>query len=322
MANPPIVTFGRATGGSPRVVVLNHRLASINGFFIDCLVSDGHTFDADVTEFPVESGATISDNIRNKPLVVTMECIVSNAPIGQLATLRDQDNDPVDSAYEMLLKVRADRQPVTIFTSLRTYTNMALQNLSIPRESGTGDALKFTVTFKQIELVVNRREKRVAIVGAKNGGSTTRTVQTWGSKSIYINSPNSSWYDFAIDAWRSTVKYGSEPKHKEGTAAPHVGPVPDLTSASHMIGPGQWLVSKGKPLEYTQAFWGSRSSAQRLDAAVRAELLSRGPRPNPFDKKTMRTIRLVQPGQYLIEHSVSTGIGDSAIGPASGDTFD
>jgi hypothetical protein len=191
---------------APVVTVLNHALATIDGFFIDCLLSDNHVFDADVTEFPVESGSTISDNIRNKPLVVTMECLISNAPLGQLVSLRDKVSDPTDSAYDLLLKIRNDRRPVSIGTSLRHYDNMALQSLSIPRESGRGDELKFTAVFKQIEFVTNIRDKRVAIVGAKSSGPRTFSpVQDTSTGYIYVDVRTNTWWDDAIVGWRSNV---------------------------------------------------------------------------------------------------------------------
>ncbi len=152
---------------APNVQILNKQLAMIDDFLIDCLLSDSHTFAAEVTKFPVESGGVISDNIRNEPLVVVMDCLISNTPIGQLVAIRDKVNEPADAAYDVLLKIRADRRPVTIRTSLRTYDTMALQNLSIPRASGRGDELRFTATWQQIEIVVNRRGTRVAIPGAK-----------------------------------------------------------------------------------------------------------------------------------------------------------
>lgn len=194
----------------PKVTVLIHALGSINGFFLDCLLSDSHVFDADVTEFPVESGATITDNIRNKPLVITMECLVSNAPLGQLVQLRDHPDESTDAAYDMLQKIRKDRQLVSISTSLRTFDNMALQGLTIPRESGRGDELKFTAIFKQVELVTHKREKRVAIVGASGGGAApdfldklTKTISVDTSKGyIYAYLIDNTWFDEDIGGWR------------------------------------------------------------------------------------------------------------------------
>lgn len=174
---------------------------------IDCLISDNHNYDAEVTDFPVESGSTISDNIRNKPLVVTMECIVTNSPIGQAVNFREPGSVPADTAYAAMLKIRDKRQPVTIRTSLSTFRNMALQNLTIPRESGRGDELRFTATFKQIEIVVNRRDKRVAIVGAKSGGVKTFTlIRDPSMTTAFIHLPDLTWYDPEIGGWRKSVQ--------------------------------------------------------------------------------------------------------------------
>lgn len=175
---------------------------------IDCLISDNHTFDAEVTDFPVESGSTISDNIRNKPLVVTMDCLVTNTPIGQVVNFRNKDEDPVDTAYNAMIKIRNARKPVSIRTSLKTYKNMALQNLSVPRESGRGDELRFTATFKQVEFVVNRRDTRVAIVGAKSGGVREfhPTADT-STDNILVHMPDQTWFDGAIGGWRHSVHF-------------------------------------------------------------------------------------------------------------------
>ncbi len=171
MATTPIVTVGPA-----RAEVLVNELVMINEFLIDCCLSDNHNYESEVTDFPVESGSTISDNIRNKPLVVTMECIVSNTPIGKIVKYRNNTSDPASSAYEVLIKIREDKQPVPIRTSLRTFENMALQNLTIPRSSGRGDELRFTATFKQIEIVINKRGTRVAIPGAIAKTSSNKTT--------------------------------------------------------------------------------------------------------------------------------------------------
>lgn len=155
----------------PGAQVLPQQLVMIDEFLMDVSLNEGHEFESEVTEFPVESGSNIVDNVRPKPITVTMECLVSNTPIGFLATTRGtgsgSPSDPVDDAYEHLLKIRERREPVTIRTSLRTFENMVLKSLSIPRSSGRGDELRFTATFQQIQVVTNKRVRRVAVI---NGG--------------------------------------------------------------------------------------------------------------------------------------------------------
>lgn len=151
----------------PGAQVLPSQLVMIDDFLMDVVLHEDHKFESDVTEYPVESGSTISDNVRPRPIVITMECLVSNSPIGFLSSRHPNapgggSSDPADDAYEHLQKIRDRRNPVTIRTSLRTFDNMVLKDLSIPRSQGRGDELRFTATFQQIITVTNKRVRRTA----------------------------------------------------------------------------------------------------------------------------------------------------------------
>lgn len=152
----------------------------INGYPIDLALTEDHSFESAVTEYPVESGADISDNIRNKPLEITLEGIVSDTPIGAIAldaTRRVESGQasPSLDAYTRLLAIREAREPVTVETSLGKFEHMALTHLGVPRDRATGKALKFTVTFRQVRIVQNTRVTvRVAVPnagGKVNGGN-------------------------------------------------------------------------------------------------------------------------------------------------------
>lgn len=154
----------------PSAQALPYQLVMIDDFLIDVVLSEDHTFESDVTEYPVESGSNITDNVRPRPIVVTMECLVSNTPIGFLASRHPNGEqggggEPADDCYELLQKIRDKREPVIIRTSLRTFDNMVLKSLSIPRAKDRGDALKFTASFQQIQVVTNKRTRRIAVPG-------------------------------------------------------------------------------------------------------------------------------------------------------------
>ncbi len=148
----------------------------INNYLIDVSIKEGHAFDAEVTDFPVESGSSFSDNIRKKPITVMMEGLVSNKPIGDIIDKRRSAGAPatnfstlsiVDNhaqeAYAVLLAVWGVGEPVTIRTSLGTFERMALTSLNVPRDAQTGDVLYFTASFQQIQVVTNERiRKRTA----------------------------------------------------------------------------------------------------------------------------------------------------------------
>lgn len=132
----------------------------IDDFELDAAVVEDHTFDSEVTEYPVEKGADVADHVRARPIVVTIEGIVSDTPVGSLAERRfDQFGEFLYSgeAFTKLQEIRDAREPVRIITSLRSYDNMLLQSIQVPRDARTGDALRFRATFVQLQLVTNAR---------------------------------------------------------------------------------------------------------------------------------------------------------------------
>lgn len=140
----------------------------IAGFAIDATATQDHTLDSEVTDHPVESGSDITDNVRAQPITVALDCIVSNTPIGLVASQRDPATAPGDDAYAKLLEIRDAREPVVIETERQRYENMVLQSLTIPIAADTGDSLRFRATFKQIRIVTNSRTTtKVAVPRAK-----------------------------------------------------------------------------------------------------------------------------------------------------------
>jgi hypothetical protein len=172
----------------------NPEFVMINNFLIDVSIQEDHTYESEVTDYPIESGGSISDNIRPKPITVTMQGIVSNTPLGGILAARQRTettsaqgsaNVMEKAAYFLLKQIWIDREPVTIRTSLNTFENMALTSLTIPKSKDVGSALHFTASFQQIQIVTNKRvQLRVAVPigrGAKNLGplpSTTRLIRS------------------------------------------------------------------------------------------------------------------------------------------------
>lgn len=188
------------------------QLALIDGFVIDCLLNEVHQLDNEVTEFPVEDGSTISDNIRPKPLVVQMECLISDTPLEFAGLFRPKTSIPTDDAYSLLKTIREQRRLIEIDTSLEHYKNMAVESLSIPRPAGRGDDLRFNATFKQVELVQNIRGERlrVAIPQAQDPGRQYKVLKSAPKGTRYVDlEPIRSflpWYDPDILAWRHDAR--------------------------------------------------------------------------------------------------------------------
>lgn len=143
--------------------------ASIDALTLDASVNETHDTDVDVTDFPVEQGANISDHRRRKPRTITVEGVVSNTPL-------PDDGDPMNTvtsngftwnsrssadatrastAYNTLLDLADASRLLTVVTSLQKYENMTITKLSVPRNASIGQALRFTATLREIRVVRN-----------------------------------------------------------------------------------------------------------------------------------------------------------------------
>lgn len=202
------------------------QLVAINDFLIDCSLNETHTFESQVTEYPVESGSNITDNIRPMPITIEMECLVSNSPIGLMATFRNTitspDNEfpptkPSEDAYEMLQRIRSKREPVTIRTSLRTYTKMALKSLTIPRSGKSGDDLRFTATFQQIDSVENKRSIRVSTPNGNGKKKIAKGADPLDMRQIIIDTKHRVWWDPDFSTWREWVTYVKDSERVDTT---------------------------------------------------------------------------------------------------------
>ena len=56
-------------------------MITIKGFPIDAAITEEHTYDSEVTSYPVESGSDITDNVRTLPIEITIEGLVSDNPL-------------------------------------------------------------------------------------------------------------------------------------------------------------------------------------------------------------------------------------------------
>lgn len=157
---------------------------------IDALTQVTHQADVEVTEHKVEVGADISDHARLKPEVLTLVGLVSNTSIGTqirrtisvdggvdftssvLADVPAGAPGRAEEAYAKLRQIKDARQLVQVLTELRTYRNMMLISLTVPREPTTGDALHFTAVFKEIRFTqIQTRDVKVARIAKKKTGT-------------------------------------------------------------------------------------------------------------------------------------------------------
>lgn len=133
-------------------------LRKIDGYALDCILEEQATYDAEVTEYPIESGGKASDHVENATPVVTMTFIVSDTPTGEVAAMRSANAVPSSEAKRFLLDLRDARRPFTVEGTTGTYPLMVFKSLTESRDKDTGDALVIEAEFRQLRLEEVRRE--------------------------------------------------------------------------------------------------------------------------------------------------------------------
>lgn len=124
---------------------------SINGLEFDALISESRTLEATVPEYSVETGFSVSDSIILSPEKLEMTLFVTNTPVTWYRRHGASQNR-VDSVVKQLEELYFAKEPVTIVTSDATYTNMAIESMTISKSLEVGYAREIPISFKKIRI--------------------------------------------------------------------------------------------------------------------------------------------------------------------------
>lgn len=126
----------------------------IGEFHADITLEEAATDTLQITEHPVQQGASITDHAYVKPASITIK------------TVFRAEEAALSEVYEKLLTLQSSRIPIDVVTSNRIYKNMLLQSLSQTTNKSSENvlAIDFTlreVIFTSVEVVsVPEREKQ------------------------------------------------------------------------------------------------------------------------------------------------------------------
>lgn len=159
----------------PASLFFTGSLYKVGGIAFDLLLSEDHALVSSVSERAIESGAPITDHIQKQLREGNLVGMVSNyslsqyipefsllmqarLALGQSLKAKDLDgmgppeNRAMDT-YQMFKALWENAEPVTISTTLETYENVVVTEISTSRDGDTGDMLQFSVKFRQVRIV-------------------------------------------------------------------------------------------------------------------------------------------------------------------------
>lgn len=157
------------------------RPASIGGIQLDAVVNERHGYETDITQFPIEDGAEITDHIRRLPIQLSIDGIISDTPVQVLetrdtATVRDDSTSlsivsfnnflqimgfPTEGGSQKFFAGSENFNLVNVVTGLRVYPNMAIKRFTPSRSASTGRALRFSIELVQVRRVTLNFEQVV-----------------------------------------------------------------------------------------------------------------------------------------------------------------
>lgn len=114
----------------------------------DATFKESHSFQNNITQNPVQSGAAINDHVYQQPIVVTCDIGVTDCHTanGQFYT----SSSRALSAFDVLVALWQGAEKLTVTTLYTRYQNMVIKLLNPIRDKNTMKALRATVTFQQI----------------------------------------------------------------------------------------------------------------------------------------------------------------------------
>jgi len=166
------------------------KLGQIDTLKLDATVREQHTGSNTVTDHPVEQGANISDHSRPDPDRLVLDCIVSNTPLsdGSTHTVESngynftvtaaQDSTRAPNAYQKLQDLRLNGTLVSVVTTLRTYSSMLIESITIPVDAKTAGAIRFQVNLKQVRVVQNSLTAVTVSKDTRRGPTAKTGAQT------------------------------------------------------------------------------------------------------------------------------------------------
>ncbi len=136
-------------------LVFPESRVKIGAVELDASISEAHRSLAEITTNPVEVGFNVTDHIRAQPARLTIRGVVSNSPLGRPGLLLAPDPTRAEDAYQTLRDLQARGELLTVATTLRDYTSMALRAVDVDRSPETGDVVMMSIELTEVRIVTS-----------------------------------------------------------------------------------------------------------------------------------------------------------------------
>lgn len=157
---------------------------SINGVEFDALITEDRGLEATVPEYAVEDGFAVSDTIIIGTETLSMTLYITDTPVTWFSR-HGSGRGRTESIVKQLEELFYTKEPVTVVTSDRTYTDMAIETISFSKSVETGYAREIPISLRKIRITKARTTTIPDSYGksgatGESAGTANTTVATSG----------------------------------------------------------------------------------------------------------------------------------------------
>lgn len=159
---------------------------SINGVEFDALITEDRGLEATVPEYAIEDGFAVSDTIIIGTESLSMTLYVTDTPVTWFSR-HGSGRGRTESIVKQLEELFYTKTPVTVMTSDRTYTDMAIESISFSKSAETGYAREIPISLRKIRITKARTTTipdsygKSGATGESTGTANTSTANSGGS---------------------------------------------------------------------------------------------------------------------------------------------
>ena len=147
---------------------------------LDAMLDESHEWSAEATSNPVEEGAPVTDHVIEQADKLSIRGVVTDAPLNASSSILGfigggSADNKTQSVFDLLNTLIKKREVLTVYTKHKTYDDMVLISVTIPRSASVGEAVEFRAEFIHIRKVATQTvdvpDGVSAKPGAKAGGA-------------------------------------------------------------------------------------------------------------------------------------------------------
>jgi hypothetical protein len=146
---------------------------AIGSFNATVTIEESGRDEIEITQHPVQNGASISDHSFIKPSALA------------LSVMWDASTAPLNEIYLKLIKLQRTREPMDVVTGKRIYKNMLIRAISQTTDATTENALKINlelqeviITYLEVTSVPDRKKQATPAKTGQTQNTGTKSAST------------------------------------------------------------------------------------------------------------------------------------------------